>query len=100
MKLSQTLNIIGLILDIMGVIILFHFGLPADVNRHGTTFIISEQIDKEEKAKGKKYNRLSYIALALLILGFLFQICASYTSVATTFNLKPSDKSNYNHTNK
>ena len=67
------LNISGLFLDIVGVIILFKFGLPADIRRGGITQVITEQIDQEEADKAARYDRWSSVGLITLIVGFLVQ---------------------------
>lgn len=76
MTSSQWSNAIGLICDIIGVVMLFKYGLPAEVNQHGHSFLIGEQDDEEEKIKWKKYNFLSKIALGFLLLGFVLQFIA------------------------
>ncbi len=75
MALSNILNVIGLSFDIVGVLMLFKYGLPPEVYRGGIVPISFEDSeDKKEKAKASQYERYSYIALAFLVVGFLFQI--------------------------
>ena len=76
---SQILNCIGLTFDIIGVIMLFKYGLPSDVNKHGHGFLILEQEDDDEKKKWKKYNFLSRMGLLLIIIGFIFQMCSNFS---------------------
>lgn len=83
MTTSQILNCIGLTIDIIGVIMLFIYGLATDINEEGHISIIIEQEDDEEKKKWKKYKYLSRIALVLIIVGFSFQILAIWSSVST-----------------
>ena len=45
----------GLVLTIIGGVILFKFGLTADVNPQGNIYIIAENKDETEIAKGKLY---------------------------------------------
>ena len=75
---ETTLNSIGLALDIAGVVLLFKFGLPESIDRRGHSHLILPQIDEEEKAKGKRYDRWARVGLLLLILGFSFQLLGSY----------------------
>lgn len=84
-NIPQILNIIGLLLDITGVIILFKYGLPADVNPYGHTYLIAEQEDDQEKIKAKKYKKLSRMALTLIIIGCLFQASSSVISIYHPF---------------
>jgi hypothetical protein len=67
-------NIIGLLLDIFGVVILFLFGLPPSINKKGHINLILEQSDENEIAKASRYEKISYFGLTLILLGFLFQL--------------------------
>lgn len=81
MTTSNILNIVGLSFDIIGVIMLFKFGLPADVNREGKRHLLLLHEDENEKKKAKTYDFLSYIALAFIIIGFLFQLSANLIQI-------------------
>lgn len=61
---ADCFNSLGLFLDILGVILLFRFGLPQDVRRGGESFSRTEGVDQREAAKAKRYDRMSYGALA------------------------------------
>ena len=74
MTAQQIVNCIGLTFDIVGVLILFKYGLPADVSKNGSIGLILEQTDKKAIDKWNKYNICSRIDLGLIIVGFLFQI--------------------------
>ena len=79
MKTNQILNCIGLTFDIIGVLILFKFGLPSDVNQNGHIALIIEQEDEAEKRKWKKFNFLSRVGLAFILIGFAFQFLSNFT---------------------
>lgn len=66
-------NISGLLFDIVGVIILFKFGLPADIRRDGVTLLETGQTNEEEVSKAVVYDRWSLSGLCILIFGFLMQ---------------------------
>jgi len=68
----------GLVLDIIGVWLLWRFGLPAEVSRRGATYLVTTQVNQDEIAKAKRYERWSWIALGTLTLGFLMQIIGNY----------------------
>lgn len=74
------LNIIGLCLDILGVVLLFIFGLPAEVNRSGA---VGWQIGTTEEgpAKARFYDWMSRFALLALVVGFGFQIWANFLTL-------------------
>jgi len=78
MTLSNILNAIGLLFDIIGVLMLFKFGLPPDISRDGHIFITINKIDEEGKAKARRYERYSYVALAFLVIGFLLQLLSDF----------------------
>ncbi|HEY5405688.1 MAG TPA: hypothetical protein VIJ92_01310 [Ginsengibacter sp.] len=84
MTSPQILNCIGLTSDIIGVIMLFKYGLPSEINKDGYTGIIMEQEDEEQKVKWKKYNFFSYIALTLFIIGFVFQFSSNFFGTTKT----------------
>mgnify|MGYP006125516925 FL=1 len=77
MELNNLLNTIGLTIDIVGVILLFKYGLPSDLNKHGNIYKALEGTNFDEVKKYKKYNCWSRIALGLVITGFTLQIASN-----------------------
>ena len=75
---TSELNIIGLSLDIIGVIILFFFGLPPRIKKGGTINLILEQTDNNEDKKWKIYDFISKLGLLLIIIGFSIQLYSNY----------------------
>jgi len=74
----QFLSIIGLVIDIIGVIFLFFTGLPfklPDLDSYTEIKVKPDQIIKDRKQK-----RLAYIAVILLLVGFIIQIISSVVS--------------------
>ena len=72
------INSLGLLLDIVGVIILWKYGLPESLSREGHISIVTEQIDETEKAKAALYDRWSKFGLFFLITGFVFQLISNF----------------------
>lgn len=70
------INSFGLGLDIIGVIILFKYGLPSDVNRGGA--VVKIVSGSQEIPKYKKYLRWAYFGLSLLVLGFVLQLVSNF----------------------
>jgi len=68
------INSLGLFFDILGAIAIFKFGIPKKIDKNGHQYLILEQIDDGEKKKAKKYEKLSYIGLTLIIIGFIMQL--------------------------
>ena len=77
MMCSAVVNSIGLLLDIVGVVLMFRFGLPPDVTRTGAGYL-TWGVDEGEVRKSKLYDRMSWVALALLILGYGLQIASNW----------------------
>jgi len=74
---QQVINCIGLTFDIFGVVILFKYGLPADVSKHGNGFLVVETINQKAIDKWNKYNTWSRVGLVLIIAGFACQIAST-----------------------
>lgn len=75
---STTINTIGLLFDIFGAILLWKFGLPQEISRSGSIYLALEQDNKEEKEKAVLYDKLGTLGIALLILGFIFQLISNF----------------------
>ena len=76
--MNATINTIGLIFDLIGVLLLFKYGLPSNVDKNGYIPLILEQEDEDEKKKWKTYNLWSKIGLGFISIGFIFQIISNY----------------------
>lgn len=74
--LVSNLNSIGLCLDIIGVLMLFKFGLPEDVRRDGAYFLAIGKQNKEAE-KAKRYDCFAKVALMLIVVGFILQFIHS-----------------------
>lgn len=68
--MADLLNSIGLFLDIIGVVLLYQYGLPEEISRQGTS-LLAWGNDPEEKKKAEKYDRRSRAAIVFLVVGFL-----------------------------
>lgn len=80
---NKILSSIGLLLDIIGVILLFLYGLPSKVKEddRGQIYLTvgnDEEAANRERNRFKRYRFLSRFALALLIIGFSLQIIANH----------------------
>jgi hypothetical protein len=77
--MPQIINSIGLVLDIIGVVLLFRYGLPENLDRGGRPFIIAANApDEAEIRKARHYDRMGQLGLVLLIAGFLFQLASNF----------------------
>ena len=68
----------GLILDIVGVWMLYMYGLPERLEREGAGYLRLEGDDPAEKEKAARYDCYSRWAIAALILGFALQILGNH----------------------
>ena len=79
-SIPVVVNSVGLVLDIIGVILLFFCGLPPEgVSRTGANYL-TWGTDSRAREKGKRFAFLSWVALALLVTGFGLQILSSFIS--------------------
>lgn len=78
MPISKAVNSVGLVMDVVGVLLLFKFGLPEDVRRNGEGYLILEETDQSEIAKAKRYDFWARIALGLVVLGFVAQLISNF----------------------
>ena len=67
------LNSIGLAMDIVGVILLYFFGLSKNITEDGSNYL-TWGTDENEQQQWKRYRFLSRIGLGLLVTGFSLQI--------------------------
>ena len=75
---SVSLNSLGLVLDIIGAVILFFFGLAPKIDTEGTVYLVTEQKDEDEIKRGRIYKTMSSIGIILIIFGFIFQLISNY----------------------
>ena len=80
MSTSHWINSLGLVLDIVGVVMIWRYGLPEPLSRKGAIYIIAEQSDQAEKAKAARYDLLSKTGLGLVLVGFLLQFLSNFVN--------------------
>ena len=82
------LNSLGLILDIVGVVLLFFFGLPVeDVSKFGGQQLLWPAGEEQERLNQERYRRrqlLSRMALVCLVSGFTLQLLSSLFHILCT----------------
>lgn len=80
MELSKIINSIGLVIDIVGAIMIFKFGLPPALenNRDFTMYVGSDEIDHEAIKKDKRFQLFNKIGLWLLVGGFTCQLASNF----------------------
>jgi hypothetical protein len=70
-------NVFGLVMNLVGVILLFRYGMPFRVRTDGAITLITEQSNLDAVKIESLYTILGYVGLALIILGTLAQIVAA-----------------------
>ena len=84
MNCADIVNSMGLILDIIGVVLLFKYGLPAEVRKTGGMEILypGGKSDEEAGRKYEYYKLRSRIGLGCLIVGFSLQLISNFVGFA------------------
>ena len=67
-------SIIGLALNLMGVIVLFRYGMPYKVRMGGAILLTADNEDEAEKAFEVEYGNLGLFGLGAVLIGTAFQI--------------------------
>ena len=62
-------NLIGLVLNLIGVVLLFRYGMPYQVRRQGRSALLLGKIDVEEMRKECRYDCLGNLGLGLIVVG-------------------------------
>jgi hypothetical protein len=68
------INSLGLTLNLIGVILIFFYGISPMIDTDGNTYRITGEKDENEIRKARKYKCASRLGLILVIIGFIFQL--------------------------
>jgi hypothetical protein len=60
---------VGLVVSLIGVLLLFRYGMPYRVRSAGESYELREGIDEEALKQDRIYNRLGWFGLVLVVLG-------------------------------
>jgi hypothetical protein len=77
---ERVLNLIGLTLNLAGVLILFRYGMPFHVPTKGAVHLILEQTDQAEIELERRYEIYGYIGLIFLVVGTILQMAGAWRS--------------------
>jgi hypothetical protein len=86
---AQILNTVGLVLNIAGVILVFFYGFPQPSHEEGVGLGLEDgtplpdgrtvaEHNQDIRKTRARYLCMSRLALGLIVLGFLFQLCATW----------------------
>jgi hypothetical protein len=73
---SRLLNLIGLTVGLIGVLILFRWGMPFRVSFGNGSAILSQSLTPSEEVKDRIYTICGWVGLVFLILGWAVQVIA------------------------
>src|SRR5215831_13408506 len=74
MPSPTTLNIVGLLLNLAGVILLFRFGIPYYVRTGGAMHLVLQGTDEESARAESVASRIGWTGLGLVVLATIAQI--------------------------
>ncbi|MEQ1708058.1 MAG: hypothetical protein ABL864_06985 [Terricaulis sp.] len=66
----------GLVANLIGVVMLFYFGMPFHVPQGGSIFLALEQRDENGLRKERFFQVMGFVGLALIFFGTVLQIAA------------------------
>jgi hypothetical protein len=73
---AAAFTVAGLIANLVGVILLFRYGMPYRVRTGGETHLITDDPPNQaEIRKDRRYARLGWLGLVLIVFGTLAQVC-------------------------
>jgi hypothetical protein len=75
--MPATFSIIGLVLNLIGVIILFRYGMPYRVRTGGAQYLLLERKDEGAKVLEVEYDNFGLLGLGAVLIGTAFQIIGS-----------------------
>jgi len=75
---AKIVNSAGLVFGIVGSLLVWKFGLPSDINRHGESALLLEGTDQNQVSLAKKYDRWAKVGLICLAIGFALQLISNF----------------------
>lgn len=74
------INALGIALNLVGVVLLFRYGMPYRVPRGGASFLLLEGTDHKDLEQEILYRRLGNVGLGFIVLGSIAQV---YVAIRT-----------------
>ena len=75
MGIAECLICLGLVLDILGVVLLFCYGLPSKFPKREDFLQLEQENDGQQDERAReRFKRMAHLGLILLMVGFGFQI--------------------------
>ena len=76
MTIEQALAVAGIALNLVGVVMLFRYGMPYHVETKGVVLLALEEIDHDEIKLERRYKILGKTGLVLIVVGSALQALA------------------------
>jgi hypothetical protein len=76
MTCANVVNIGGLVANLVGVILLFRYGMPFRVRTRGASYELREEVDQTAVRAERRYDALGVLGLTLIVFGTAAQIVA------------------------
>jgi hypothetical protein len=74
---APRLNILGLVLALIGVLLLFRYGMPYQVRTGGHQAISLRTLDQDQIRLERRYARLGWVGVICILVGTVCQIVAN-----------------------
>jgi hypothetical protein len=74
----MNISVAGVLISLVGFLILFYYGMPFRVPTGGVTYIITQQINEEEKKIDRRYKMFGFLDFLLAVVGGLMQAYGSW----------------------
>src|SRR5580704_1567140 len=81
---SIVFTVVGLGLNLVGIILLFLFGMPFRVRRNGNQYLVIK-VDEDAKRTERWFNALGWLGLSLIIAGVVLQAIAATVQYCQTW---------------
>ena len=78
--LPRQLNISGLSLSLIGVLLLFFFGMRYRIRSEGHSYVVTEPTNAEGKAMDALFSKLGFAGLVLIAFGTFLQIVGTWVA--------------------
>jgi len=77
---GPTWNTLGLVINLVGVFLLFRYGMPYRVETGGAIHRVVSQVDEKAKAAESIYRWLGWIGVLLILVGTVLQIVGAWAT--------------------
>lgn len=75
---NTAITVLGLCLDIIGVLLLWKFELPLNVADTGViSWVSSPEVSERDKRTRATYKKRAHVAIILIVLGFALQVAGT-----------------------